>query len=101
MSKESVFKKIAEIGKSNVELKAEVIELGVVQDIISDYKKDIDAFTSALSIIDRVFESTNKSIANVNKIKAQAKELGIDLPKQTIDLFSKVESLNSEAKQKK
>jgi len=33
MSKESVFKKIAEIGKSNVELKSEVIELGVMQDM--------------------------------------------------------------------
>ena len=86
--------------QKEVELSSERVELGVIQDILKDYKKAVDTYTSAISAIDRVAEEFEAIEKRQSSIQKQAKQLGVDLPKETTNLFSRISSFAKEARQK-
>ena len=69
---------------------AQKVDLGIMQDIISDYKKGIDLFTSAKSTMDRASEILDATEKLYEKAERQAKDLGIDMPSQTSKLGNRI-----------
>jgi hypothetical protein len=78
--------------------KVEKVELGIMQDIIADYKKGIDLFTSAKSTMDRASEILDATEKLYEKAERQAKDLGIDMPSQTSNLGNKIKEAAKEAR---
>ena len=74
------------------------VDLGIMQDIISDYKKGIDLFTSAKSTMDRASEILDATEKIYEKAERQAKDLGIDMPSQTSKLGNRIKETAKEAR---
>lgn len=77
---------------------AQKVDLGIMQDIISDYKKGIDLFTSAKSTMDRASEILDATEKLYEKAERQAKDLGIDMPSQTSKLGNRIKETAKEAR---
>jgi len=91
-----------EIIRNKTELKAEKVELGLVDDLTKKTKKAIDTFNSinasarkAGQIIDKAeieASKLNKTFKDLegdwDKVKKQAKELGVDLPSEVAALVT-------------
>jgi len=91
-----------EIIRNKTELKAEKVELGLVDDLTKKTKKAIDTFNSinasarkAGQIIDKAESEAsklNKTFKDLegdwDKVKKQAKELGVDLPSEVAALVT-------------
>lgn len=74
------------------------VNLGIMQDIISDYKKGIDLFTSAKSTMDRASEILDATEKLYEKAERQAKDLGFPIPSQTSKLGNKIKETAKEAR---
>ena len=75
------------------------VELGIVQDFIQDYKKAVDTFTSAESLMDSASEQLKSAKSTYVKIESQAKALGVDLDNTVKKLGSNLDSfIKSSAK---
>tara|TARA_R110000850_G_scaffold47433_1_gene118476 strand:- start:1288 stop:1569 length:282 start_codon:yes stop_codon:yes gene_type:complete len=74
------------------------VELGIMQDIISDYKKGLDLFTSAKSTMDKSSEILDATEKLYEKAERQAKDLGIDMPSQTSKLGNRIKETAKEAR---
>jgi len=93
--------------KEETQLASHEVELGLVQDILVEYKKGIDVFQQARDFEDKVrgtykqslsFFNTAESI--INKIEANSRELGVEIPKDTLTLFTKIRMYKSDAEKK-
>lgn len=81
------------------ELATQKVELGVIQDIIALFKQGQDMNTSAASILDSAKVKYSESLKPleqaqklIDKTINDAKVLGIDIPKETLSLFDRVDS---------
>lgn len=99
--------KADEIQAKKVELGTHEVELGLVQDILVEYKKGIDVFQQARDFEDKVrttykqslsFFNTAESI--INKIETNSRELGVEIPKDTLTLFTKIRMYKKDAETK-
>ena len=115
MSKESVFKKIAEIGKSNVELKSEVVELASLSELKAqikylnsleaDLNKVADNYMKILSSLELAYRDANgvrnqsmngvsDSLSIIKDFEAKVRELGIKA--QDVKEYNELDSLIKE-----
>jgi hypothetical protein len=99
---EEILKALNEIIQNKTELKAEKVELGAIDDLTKKTKKAIDTFNSinasarkAGQIIDKAESEAsklNKTFKDLegdwDKVKKQAKELGVDLPSEVAALVT-------------
>ena len=74
------------------ELSSEKVELGLAQDLLQDYKKAVDQFTSAESAMDRASEMLKQAKKVYNDLEQKSKELGIDLDSSTRKLGANLDS---------
>ena len=102
-----VNKILSRLGKAKTELKSEKVELGLMQDAISEYKKGVDIFQDARGMEDKIKDTYKDSLKFLkeaqkksNKVKTNAKDLGVDIPKQTLNLFERIDSFVGEAEKK-
>jgi hypothetical protein len=93
-----ILKKITPV---KTDLASEKVELGIMQDIISDYKKGIDLFNSAKSTMDRASEILDATEKLYERAEKQAKDLGIDMPSQTSQLGNRIKETAKEARKLK
>lgn len=78
--------------------KAEKVELGLMQDVLADYKKGLDLFTSAKSTMDRASEILDNAERLYKKLEDNAKELGVDIPSSTAKMGDRLKSISKEAR---
>lgn len=81
-----------------VELSEEKVELGIIQDVIQDFKKGMDLFTDAKSSMDRASEILDAAEKLYEKAEQQAKDLGVDMDSQTKKLGERIKSIAKEAR---
>jgi len=81
--------------------KVEKVEMGLMQDIVSEYKKGLDLFTSAKSTMDRASNILDATEKMYEKAETQAKTLGIELPSQTEKLGNRIKEAAKEARKLK
>ena len=74
------------------------IELGIIQDVIQDFKKGMDLFTDAKSSMDRASEILDATEKLYEKAEQQAKDLGVDMDSQTKKLGERIKSIAKEAR---
>lgn len=74
------------------------IELGIIQDVIQDFKKGMDLFTDAKSSMDRASEILDATEKLYEKAEQQAKDLGVDMGSQTKKLGERIKSIAKEAR---
>ena len=70
------------------------VELGIIQDVIQDFKKGMDLFTDAKSSMDRASEILDATEKLYEKAEQQAKDLGVDMGSQT-EKFGNTLKLNA------
>ena len=102
---QSIFNKFP---KEKIELKAEKIELGIIQDIIQVFKKGRGQFMAAASMEDKAMEEYSNSLKTLlqaqklsEKAKSDAKTLGVEIPKETQSIFNLINEFTKEAQNKK
>ena len=90
--------------EKRTELASEKIELGLMQDAIAEYKKGVDVFQDAKGMEDKIKDTYKDSLKFLkeaqkksNKVKTNAKDLGVDIPKTTLNLFERIDSYVDEA----
>jgi len=74
------------------------VELGIIQDVIQDFKKGMDLFTDAKSSMDRASEILDATEKLYEKAEQQAKDLGVDMDSQTKKLGERIKSIAKEAR---
>lgn len=90
--------------EKKTELKSERVELGLMQDAIAEYKKGIDLFQDGKYLEDKIIDTYKESLKflkdaqkKTDKIKSNAKDLGLDIPKTTLKLFAGIDDYVDEA----
>ena len=78
--------------------KPQKVELGIIQDVIKEYKQGMDLFTSGFSSIDRASEILTQAERLYEKAEQQAKDLGVDMGSQTEKFGNKLKSNAKEAR---
>lgn len=78
--------------QNKTELSTQKVELGLAQDLLQDYKKAVDQFTSAESAMDRASEMLKQAKKVYNDLEQKSKELGIDLDSSTKKLGTNLDS---------
>jgi phage shock protein A len=73
-------------------LSSQKVELGLAQDLLQEYKKAVDQFTSAESAMDRASEMLKQAKKVYNELEQKSKELGIDLDSSTRKLGTNLDS---------
>ena len=100
-SNEDILQALSELIKEKTELKAEKIELGAIDDFEKQFNKALkdqsaEKLISALRKAEVGFEKNIKEYLKAvdlgTKIKSQAKDLGIDLPKTIVNKIASSES---------
>lgn len=81
-----------------VELSEEKVELGIIQDVIQDFKKGMDLFTDAKSSMDRASEILDAAEKLYEKAEQQAKDLGVDMGSQTKKFGERLKMIAKEAR---
>ena len=81
------------------DLATQKVELGIIQDIIALSKQGQDLNTDASSTLDRALVGYNESLKPLNsakklidKVKNEAKSLGLDIPAETLSIFDRIDS---------
>lgn len=74
------------------------VELGIIQDVIQDFKKGMDLFTDAKSSMDRASEILDAAEKLYEKAEQQAKDLGVDMGSQTKKFGERLKSIAQEAR---
>lgn len=81
------------------ELAKHEVQLGIVQDILKLLSQGQDLNTNASSALDRtlvLYQESLKPLRSANtlieKVKNDAKALGLDIPKETLSIFERVDS---------
>jgi len=77
---------------NNTELSTQKVELGLAQDLLQDYKKAVDQFTSAESAMDKASEMLKQTKRIYNDLEQKSKELGIELDAATKKLGTNLDS---------
>ncbi len=83
--------------QKEVELKSQVFEFGVMQDILSDYKKGVNLFQDAKGTMDRAFESLSQAKKAYDELEAKTKQLGIEVPNDTKKVANRLNEYLKEA----
>ena len=85
--------------QDKTELAKHKVELGIIQDIIKLLSQGQDLNTNASSALDRtlvLYQESLKPLRSANalieKVKNDAKVLGIEIPKETLSIFERVTS---------
>lgn len=74
--------------------KPQKVELGIIQDVIKEYKQGMEFFTNGMSSMDRASEILDAAVKLYEKAEQQAKELGVDMGSQT-EKFGNTLKLNA------
>ena len=99
--REDILQALSELIKEKTELKAEKVELGAIDDFEKQFNKALkdqsaEKLISALRKAEVGFEKNIKEYLKAvdlgTKIKSQAKDLGIDLPKTIVNKIASSES---------
>jgi len=83
--------------QKEVELKSQFYEFGVIQDILTDYKKGVDLFQNAKSTMDRAFESLSEAKKAYDNLESKTKQLGIEIPNDTKKVADRLNEYLKEA----
>ncbi len=105
--KNNIEKVYGKLPKKKVDLKNHKIELGIVQDIIQIFIEAQEQFTTAASMEDRALGEYENSLQTllraeelINEAYSQAQDLGVEIPRETKDIFDRVNSFISSAQDK-
>jgi hypothetical protein len=107
--REDILQALSELIKEKTELKAEKIELGLMDDLKKRKKFNSEGFDlkdqflksfNDASVTLKALESNKKdldiTLKFIDKIKKQFKELGVDIPKEVIDIQSEAEQIKKD-----
>jgi len=105
--KNNIEKVYGKLPKKKLGLKKHKVDLGVVQDIIQIFKEGQDQFTTAASMEDRALGEYENSLQTLLRaeelivtIEVGAEDLGVEIPRETKDIFDRVYSFISSAQDK-
>ena len=92
---QNVYDKLAD----KTELAKHEVNLGIVQDILKLLSQGQDLNTNASSALDRtlvLYQESLKPLRSANalieKVKNDARALGLDIPKETLSIFERVDT---------
>ena len=107
--REDILQALSELIKEKTQLKAEKIELGLMDDLKKRKKFNSEGFDlqdqflksfNEARVTLKALESNKKdldiTLKFIDKIKKQFKELGVDIPKEVIDIQSEAEQIKKD-----
>ena len=77
---------------AKVALKNQEVNLGLAQDLLQEYKKAVDTFTSAESTMDRALQMLKSAKKIYEDIEQKSKQLGVDVDSQIKKLGTNLDS---------
>jgi hypothetical protein len=100
MKKEKFLQELNRQRGAKTNLKAQKIELGLVQDLLIEYRTGVDLFTDAQSIMDRSLEQFLLAQNIYNDISSKASDLGVDLDSEVQEYGENLISFIESARQR-